>query len=69
MRINSESFGAESSLFTWLDAEIPRFKEYHYLFRAFPGIRVAESAGFFREGGVDGWLLLVGRYESGTECE
>jgi len=23
MRINSESFGAESGLYTWLDAEIP----------------------------------------------
>ena len=43
MRINSEAFGADIGLDTWLDAEIPRFKKYNYSFRAFPGIRVAEN--------------------------
>jgi len=51
MRINSESVGAESSFYTWLDEEIQRFRRQNYSFRAFPGIRIAKTTGIFREGG------------------
>jgi hypothetical protein len=46
MRINSKSFGAENGLYTWLDAEIPSYKEFNYLNRAFPGIRIVNNCKF-----------------------
>ena len=58
MRINSESFGAESSFYTWLDEEIQRFRRQNYSFRAFPGIRIAKTTGIFREGGNNKFVQI-----------
>ena len=58
MRINSEAFGADIGLDTCLDAEIPRYKEYNYSFRAFPGIRVAKTAEIFWEGGNNKFVQI-----------